>query len=190
LVFSGFDVGEIDFVKDSARESEELSGTDRSECGSLVSVDLDSEWAADDIAAHVVAGDDHTNSLCAEVYDSGRTRHLSHFREDLENFTEISPKTFRVANKKTFAAVGTGELIVDVPNGANSSQLQLSEVLYSPEVGHTLISIGRLDKKGFSGEKCTITGPDGKRVREVPKNCRGFYQVDHEPESASAVDTR
>jgi hypothetical protein len=65
-------------------------------------------------------------------------------------------------------------------------------VLYSPEVGYILVSVGRLDEKGFSanfsGGKCTITGPDGNRVGEVPKNHRGLYHVDHEPESASAAE--
>jgi GAG-pre-integrase domain len=65
-------------------------------------------------------------------------------------------------------------------------------VLYSPEVGYTLVSVGRLDEKGFSanfsGGKCTITGPDGNQVGEVPKNHRGLYRVDHEPESVSGAE--
>ena len=85
-----------------------------------------------------------------------------------------------------------GELVINVPNGAKSSQLRLTEVLYSPEVGYTLISVGRLDEKGFSanfsGGKCTITGPDGKRVGAVPKNHHGLYRVDHESESASTAE--
>jgi hypothetical protein len=95
-------------------------------------------------------------------------------------------------NKKSFSAVGKGELTIDIPDGANSSQLRLTEVLYSPEVGYTLVSIGCLDEKGFganfSGGKCTITGPDGERVGVVPKNNHGLYRVDHESESASAAE--
>ena len=66
-----------------------------------------------------------------------------------------------------------GELVIDLPNGADSSKLQLTEVLYFPEVGYTLVSISHLDEKGFSatfsGGKCTITGPDGKQVGEAQK---------------------
>jgi len=62
--------------------------------------------------------------------------------------------------------VGKGELVVDIPNGADTSKLRLTEVLYSPEVGYTLVSVGHLDENGFSanfsGGKCTITGPDGE----------------------------
>jgi Zinc knuckle len=136
------DMGDFDLAPCGGWESEELSGADGSECSSFVSVDLDSERATEEITAHVVAGNDPANSPCAEVYDSGSTRHLSLFREDLENFTKISPKTFRAANKQSFSAVGMGELTVDIPNGANSSQLRLTEVLYSPEVGYTLVSVG------------------------------------------------
>jgi hypothetical protein len=85
---------------------------------------------------------------------------------------------------KVFKAVGTGEMTIDVPNGVDISQLSLTEVLYSPEVGYTLVSVGRLDDKGFSlmfaGGKCTIKGPDGAWVGEVPKNSNGLYKVAHE----------
>lgn len=94
----------------------------------------------------------------AEVYDSGCTKHISPYRHDLRNFTEIPPKSFRA-------------------NGADISQLQLTEVLYSPEVGYTLVSIGKLDENGFSvtfsGGKCVLKGPDGSHVGEVPKTPKG-----------------
>jgi hypothetical protein len=72
-------------------------------------------------------------------------------------------------------------MVIDVPIGANFSKLQLTEVLYSPEVGYTLISIEKLDEKGFlatfSGDKCTICGPDGRCVGKVPKSGKGLYKV-------------
>ncbi|KAJ3737604.1 hypothetical protein DFJ43DRAFT_967599, partial [Lentinula guzmanii] len=49
-----------------------------------------------------------------------------------------------------FDAVGTGSITVDVPNGVDATKLELTEVLYSPEVGYTLVSMGRLDDHGFS----------------------------------------
>ncbi|PPQ83632.1 hypothetical protein CVT26_000950 [Gymnopilus dilepis] len=127
-----------------------------------------------------------------ELYDSGCTRHLSPNRADFENYVEITPKSFLAANKQTFSASGKGELVVDVPNGADTSQLRLTEVLYSPEVGYTLISVGKLDDAGFSltfsDGKCVITGPDGERVGEVPKNRKGVYKVEHEAEEANRAE--
>ena len=64
------------------------------------------------------------------------------------------------ANKQSFKAVGKGKLVIDIPNGVDSSQLRLTKVLYSPEVRYTLVSVGRLDENGFSvtfgNGKCTI----------------------------------
>src|ERR1700678_1194625 len=75
-------------------------------------------------------------------------------------------------------------MVIDVPNGVEISQLRLTEVLYSPEVGYTLISIGRLDEKGFSATfgdgKCIICGPDDECVGKILKNKRGLYKVEHE----------
>ena len=134
----------------------------------------------------------------AEIYDSGCSKHLTPYRDTLENFVEIPPKTFQAANKKkkkkkqTMSAVGMGEMIIDVPNSANILQLRLTEVLYSPEVGYTLISVGQLDEKGFEitflGGKCSIKGPDGKHVGAVPKT-KGLYHVAHdEPKMAHIAD--
>ena len=82
-------------------------------------------------------------------------------------------------------------MIVDIPNGINISQLRLTEVLYPPEVGYTLVSVGRLDDNGFlmnfAGGKCTISGPDGVCVGTVPKNGNGLYRVVHEPDVANAA---
>ena len=103
----------------------------------------------------------------------------------------ITPKTLRTANKGSFSTVGVGELVIDVPNGVDINQLHLTEVLYSPEVGYTLVSIGRLDENGFSatfgGGKCVLRGPEGECVGQVPKNPKGLYRVEHEADSANAA---
>ena len=63
-----------------------------------------------------------------------------------------------------------GKMTIDIPNGLKMSKLQLTEVLYSPEVGYTLVSIGNLNGKGsFGGGKCVIVYPNGERVGEVLK---------------------
>lgn len=109
----------------------------------------------------------------------------------LRNYVDITPKSFWAANKQSFSAVGKGELIMDVPNGVDSLQLCLTEVLYSPEVGYTLVSVGRLDEMGFSltfgGGKCVICAPDGSKIREIPKSERGLYRATHEGEDTAAA---
>ncbi|CAA7262723.1 unnamed protein product [Cyclocybe aegerita] len=129
-----------------------------------------------------------------EIYDLGSTRHISPYREDFVNLTEIPPQTLRAANKNNFSATGVGELIINVPSGVNMKQLHLTEVLYSPEVGYMLVSIGRLDEKGFSAMfahgKCVIRGPKGEEVGKVAKNAKGLYRVEHDDNTVnSAIET-
>jgi len=82
-------------------------------------------------------------------------------------------------------------MVINIPNGADILQLRLTEVLYSPKVGYTLVSVGRLDDNGFSatfgGGKCVIQGPDGEELGSIPKMSRGLYKVVHEGESANAA---
>jgi len=156
----------------SSWDTEELSGVNWSECDSLVNVDLDSVVAAvpDELATLVGVG--NVDLPRAEIYDSGCSKHLTLYCNALKNFIEIPPKSFRAANKQNITAVRMGEMTINVPDGADVSQLKLTEVLYSPEVGYTLVSVGRLDEKGFevifSGGKCTIKGPNGEHVGAVP----------------------
>jgi len=122
--------------------------------------------------------------VCWELYDSGCMQHISPYLSDFKNFSEIPPKMFHAANKQSFSTTGKGEMIIDIPDGADSSQLCLTEVLYSPKVGYTLISIGKLDDHSFSttfsGGKCLIQGPASSQVGEVLKDKCGLYCVQHE----------
>ena len=100
--------------------------------------------------------------------------------------------SFHADNKQRMKATGKGEMVINIPNGADITQLKLTEVLYLPEVGYTLVSIGHLDEKGFTvtflGSQCTIHGSDSSQIGAVPK-MKGLYRVAHdEHESANAVD--
>jgi len=103
---------------------------------------LEDPGTPEHIVAFVSASSNADNTSCTEVYDSGCTSHISPYRNNLKNFIEISPKSFQAANKQDFQAVGKGEMVIDLLNGANILQLHLMEVLYAPEVGYTLVSIG------------------------------------------------
>jgi len=94
------------------------------------------------VAAFVSANGNVVNTPRTEVYDSSCTSHISPYQRDLENFIDIPLKSFQAANKQDFQAVGKGEMVIDIPNGADISQLRLTEVLYAPEVGYTLVSVG------------------------------------------------
>jgi hypothetical protein len=103
-------------------------------------VDWENVLAVQEMAAHVSGAKSSPTKI--ELIDSGCTCHISPYREDFTSFEEIPLRSFRAANKQRFSAVGMGELTIDLPNGADGSKLALTEVLYSPEVGYTLVSVG------------------------------------------------
>jgi hypothetical protein len=61
-----------------------------------------------------------------------------------------------------------GEMTVNMTNGVDIPQLRLTEVIYSPKVGYTLVSVSHLDEKGFSvtfaNSKCMIQGQRGNAL--------------------------
>jgi hypothetical protein len=85
-----------------------------------------------EVAASVA--DAAANAPVVELYDSGSTRHISPYRNRFESLTTIPPKSFAAANKQCFDATGIGEMVIEIPNGVEMSQLRLTEVLFSPEV--------------------------------------------------------
>ena len=89
--------------------------------------------------------------------------------------------------------ISMGEMVIDIPNGVDITKLRLTEVLYSPEVRYTLISIGKLDDNGyqvtFSGGKCIIRDAQGETIGSIPKTRHGLYKVvQDEYLSANAVE--
>ena len=96
----------------------------------------------------------------AKLYDSGCINHISPYRSQFENFQGTTPRNFRAANKQTFSTTGKGDPVIDVPHGHSSTQLHLHDMLYSAEVGYTLVSVGRLDEARFTvifgGGKCVF----------------------------------
>ena len=169
----------------SVQVPEELSEAEVDEHNSSFSVDSDSEEP--NLEEKAVNVDDYviiSHEPHIEVYDSGCTKHITPYRNAITNFTKILPKSFQAANKQSFKAIGTGKMTIDVPNGANISQLKLTNVLYSPEIGYALVSIGRLDDNGyavsFSDGKCVIRDLNGVCIGIVPKNSNGLYKVTHE----------
>jgi hypothetical protein len=80
-------------------------------------------------------------------------------------------------------AVGKGEMSIDALNGSGTSEMKLTDVLYIPQAGYMLVSIGQLDKAGyivvFGGGKCVLTAPDGWKVGAILMTEQGLYKVKH-----------
>ena len=177
-----FSVGE----NEGSDEEEELAGGDR---GGVIVEDLCDVSGEAFVVAEAVQP-----TGVAELYDSGCTNHISPYRNQFENFQSITPRHFRAANKQTFSTTGRGELVIDVPHGDGATQLRLLDVLYSAEVGYTLVSIGRLDEAGFTvvfgGGQCMLRGEDGVEIGVVPRTSTRVYKVEREEAVASAAEER
>jgi hypothetical protein len=168
----------------SGWDTEELSRVNWSECDSLVDVDLDSVATENEEVALQIDTEDKGKGAHAEIIDSGCSRHLTPNHDAIINYISIPPKTFRVADKGFMKAVGMGDMLINVPNGDHNTEIRVKDVLYSPGVGYTLLSVGRLDDSGytltFGGGKCVIHSPDGKLVGTVPKTSQGLYKMIHD----------
>ena len=126
-----------------------------------------------------------------EMYDSGCTNHISPYRDQFQNLVKITPRIFKAANQQHFSAIGKGDLLVNIPDGNSYSRLRLQNVLFSPNVAYTLVSIGRLDEAGFTTlfgrGKCVLSGPDGTAIGEVARSPHRVYKVVHEEGIANAA---
>jgi hypothetical protein len=85
-----------------------------------------------------------------EVYDSGASCHMSPYKEAFTNLRPITPESILTGNNQTFEAVGMGNLPVKVPNGDGFTSITLSDVLYTPSITFTLISLRQIDKAGYT----------------------------------------
>ena len=52
-----------------------------------------------------------------DLYDSGASKHMSARRDEFINYVPTEPKPIRAADKRTFDAIGKGDLRVRLPNG-------------------------------------------------------------------------
>jgi len=133
-----------------------------------------------------------------DLYDSGATHHMMPYRDEFTIFHQMPPKRLTAANQGSFTADGYGDVIISVPNGDRISKIHLQNVLYTPAVGFSLISISRIDDAGFSatfgGQCCTIHNKDGNIVGSIAKS-QNLYRIIRQPNiqvgssnAAEAVD--
>jgi hypothetical protein len=133
-------------------------------------------------AAMLVNVEGDVEGTQTELYDSGASRHMSPYRDHFENYVAIAPKSITAADKRHFQAIGKGDLRIKIPNGHGTTTVLLKDVLHCPDMGLTLVSIGKITAAGykviFRGPSCKIFDHKDKVIGLIAvKN--GLYRVDH-----------
>jgi hypothetical protein len=117
----------------------------------------------------------------AELYNSGASSHMSPFHERFTTYQSIPPCTIRTADKRTFYAIGTGDLQIDIQNGQSTTKVLLCDTLHAPDMGVTIVSISQIMKAGctvsFGRDSCTIQNKQGATIGIIPASSNGLYKV-------------
>lgn len=110
--------------------------------------DEEGAWAAYEIMEEVVSKKDWfeeairednkmpglvelSKSKDEELYDSGCTNHILPYKKQFQNFEDIVPRHFHAVNKQSFSTIGKGDLVIDIPNGIETSQLCSIDMMLS-----------------------------------------------------------
>src|ERR1700722_2663902 len=144
-------------------------------------------------AAFIAHNCNHSSSVETELYDSGASRHMTPYRDRLENFVSIVPRPISAANMLSFSAIGRGDMWIDVPKeGGKSTKVLLKDVLYAPDISVTLISISKIASAGFKvlfeRSLMKISNAKEKLVGEISVD-GGLYYVKHSNHIAVAMTT-
>ncbi|GKC35542.1 zinc finger, CCHC-type containing protein [Tanacetum coccineum] len=124
--------------------------------------DQDSDSSDDDGNAYfgealMVVGNDEMTEL---VMDSGGSYHMTHMRDFLYNFKVVDGGSVQLGDNRTCTIKGTRKVKIQLHDG---SSFILKDVRYVPRLRRSLISLGTLEKDGY-----TVKMQDG-RIRK--KNC-------------------
>ncbi|GJU48891.1 retrotransposon protein, putative, ty1-copia subclass [Tanacetum coccineum] len=79
--------------------------------------------------------------------DSGGSFHMTHRRDFLFDFKEFNGGTVLLGDNRACAIKGTGKVRVQIKDG---SSFMLENVRYIPELKRNLISLGTLDREGYT----------------------------------------
>jgi len=143
-------------------------------------------------AAHVAQPEPSAHSHTPELYDSGATCHMTPLKDSLTNYRVIPPRLIGTVNQCTFDALGCSNLMILVPNGNTNSRILLRNMLHTPDVMLTLISVRCISNAGYSilfkDRTCTICDGKNAIMGKFPKR-DGLYKVDRNKHSSASAHT-
>ena len=116
--------------------------------------ELNGIWLAEPVEDEDPTSDSTVSNEITELYDSGASQHISLACTCFVDFVTIPPKPIQSADNCTFNAISRGNLYIHLPNGEKRSRILLKDVLYTPSMKVTLISISRLASAGYAALFC------------------------------------
>ena len=152
------------------------------------------EWMLkEEVAGAVITPVEEDSTPHIKLYDSGATQHISPYKTDFTSYSPLSPPIFlNAANQQQFQAVGTGTLVVQVPNKGTKSELVLHGTLHVPSIGYTLVSLGVLDEEGYRAHigagHLELVSPKGEQIGHIVQTSHHLYKVLHTFKSANAAE--
>ena len=153
-------------------------------------------WAAIEEAEESPASttEESVNSITVEteLYDSGASSHMSPFQDKFVTYQVIPPRPIMSADKRVFYAKGVGDLRINVPNGDVLTPVVLKNTLHAPQIGLTVVSIGKIAQAGYSvsfdNNQCKIRNGRDKVIGNIPATMGGLYKVEHALMAGAALE--
>jgi transposase InsO family protein len=97
--------------------------------------------------------------------DSGASTHIAAQRKDFVTYQELPPSNITGIGENTVTAIGKGNVRLNTTIDGRTFNIELKDVLHSPDLSNNLISISRLDDAGcaarFGSGKVTFEDPKG-----------------------------
>jgi hypothetical protein len=89
-------------------------------------------------------------------------------------------RSITTADGRQLKAIGMGDLEMDLPNGSKTTTMTFKDMIHSPDMVFTLISISQFDKAGyqvnFNKGMCKIMNLKGDVIATIPHS-DGLYRV-------------
>jgi hypothetical protein len=106
---------------------------------------------------------------------------ISPYYEQFVNFQECLRQIISTANKQEIEVTRMGDLMIEAPRPRGVSKVRLTNILYTPLIGYTLISLSQVDHTGYStiimeGILNLVDHQDNSIIGEISQE-NGIWQV-------------
>ena len=120
-----------------------------------------------------------TQEAISWFIDSGASQHMSWCKDRMVNYSELpTPEKVRLGDNRTVLAKGTGSIWIKVEVKGVWKPVELTKVLYVPDLAKNLFSVSAVVKKGlsvvFKEDKCLILNSDGEIMGSGRKDSKLF----------------